>query len=396
MSFKEKFIDFKDKFKANKKLQITIGIVAVVIIVAIGGAIIYSNSKKEVAPTFQTYTIPENEKIFINGLVVPKQSKEISAPANGSTPDIRVSNGQSVKTGDVLYIVKDEAAIQEISSIKTQINNLIREKSSLQSGDVGLITINNQIATLNTSLSVANSKAYTKVKAPFDGKVYLTNNSENNSRQEAGGSIMTVQTTDYVMNGQISEQDLSKIKKDMTADVTVLSTGDTVKGRISYISDRPVGSNSNSANMGGDSDGSSLSFYSVVLSFDTQEGIIDGYHTQATLEIESDKFKIPSASILHSGDDVYVMAVIDGTLRKINIEVISEGNNYSVVTGNLNQSDIIIKNPTLKMKEGDAAPLTSDSKDDAKGNANGESNGDSSSGSEDNSTNGSSPEETHM
>lgn len=358
MSLKVKFQECWDKFKTNKKIQIYVGVAAVLVIVVIGGTIIYNNSTKEKVPTVQTYIIPENEKIFINGLVVPKQSKEIMGPSNGATPDIRVSNGQSVKTGDVLYIVKDEAAIQEISSIKTQISNLIREKSTLQTGDVGIVSINNQIATLNTSLSAANAKAYTKVKAPFDGKVYLhTSAGSSNESSNSNGSLMTVQTTEYVMNGQISEQDLSKISKDMTADVTVLSTGDTLKGRISYISDRPAGASTNATAPSAEG-GSSLSFYNVVLSFDSQEGVIDGYHTQATIEVNSDKHKVPSSAILNSGDEVYVLANIDGILKKVNVEIISEGNNYSVVTGDLNQNDTIIKNPTLQMKEGDPAPAT--------------------------------------
>ncbi|MDY4129349.1 efflux RND transporter periplasmic adaptor subunit [Peptostreptococcus porci] len=359
MSLKVKLQEGWEKFKTNRKIQIYVGTAAVLIIVAVGVGIIYNSHNKEKAPVVQTYVIPENEKIFINGLVVPKQSKEIMGPANGATPDIRVSNGQSVKTGDVLYIVKDEAAIQEIASIKTQISNLIREKSTLQTGDVGIVSINNQIATLNTSLSAANAKAYTKVKAPFDGKVYLHTSAGSSTEASAtSGSLMTVQTTDYVMNAQISEQDLSKISKDMTADVTVLSTGDTLKGRISYISDRPASAAQPSGSTQ-DAGGGSLSFYNVVLTFDSQEGVIDGYHTQATIEVNSDKHKIPSSAILNSGEEVYVLADIEGVLKKVNIEVISEGNNYSVVTGDLNQNDIIIKNPTLQMKEGDPAPVNS-------------------------------------
>ncbi|SFE42249.1 efflux RND transporter periplasmic adaptor subunit [Peptostreptococcus sp. D1] len=367
MSLKVKLQEGWEKFKTNRKIQIYVGAAAVLIIVAVGVGIIYNSHNKEKVPVVQTYVIPENEKIFINGLVVPKQSKEIMGPANGTTPDIRVSNGQSVKTGDVLYIVKDEAAIQEIASIKTQISNLIREKSTLQTGDVGIVSINNQISTLNTNLSAANAKAYTKVKAPFDGKVYLHTSAGSSTEASAtSGSLMTVQTTDYVMNGQISEQDLSKISKDMTADVTVLSTGDTLKGRISYISDRPASATQPS---GSTQDTGSLSFYNVVLAFDTQEGVVDGYHTQATIEVNSDKHKIPSSAILNSGEEVYVLANIEGILKKVNIEVISEGNNYSVVTGDLNQNDVIIKNPTLQMKEGDPAPVNSaagEDKEDAK------------------------------
>ena len=141
------------------------------VIVAVGCLVIYNNTRKPDVPQVQTYMVPENEKIFINGLIIPSKSKEIAGPANGSTPDIRVSNGQTVKTGDVLYIVKDEAAIAEIASIKTQISNLIKEKRSMNSDDPNLFSINSQISTLNSNLSLANAKSYTKVKSPIDGKV---------------------------------------------------------------------------------------------------------------------------------------------------------------------------------------------------------------------------------
>ena len=274
-------------------------------------------------------------------------------PANGSTPDIRVSNAQSVKSGDVLYIVKDEVAIQEIASIKTQISNLINEKRALQSDDPGLITINNQIATLNTSLSSANAKAYTKVKAPFDGKVYLNNQTHSGSSDAAANAaLMTIQSTDYVMNGQISEQDLNKIKKDMTADVTILSSGDTVKGRINYISERPQISSS----AGQGDAASSLSLYNVVMTFDTQEGIVNGYHTQATIEVNTDKHKVPTKAIVNDGSEIYVFTQVDGYLRKVNVEILSDSEDYSMVSGDLNENDVVVKNPTKTMKDGDPVP----------------------------------------
>ena len=353
MSFKNKIGDGFAKLKSNKKMQIYLGVAAVVVIVAVGGVIIYNNTRKDSTPVVQTYTIPENEKIFINGIIVPKQSKEIMGPANGSTPDIRVSNAQSVKSGDVLYIVKDEVAIQEIASIKTQISNLINEKRALQSDDPGLITINNQIATLNTSLSSANAKAYTKVKAPFDGKVYLNNQTHSGSSDAAANAaLMTIQSTDYVMNGQISEQDLNKIKKDMTADVTILSSGDTVKGRINYISERPQISSS----AGQGDAASSLSLYNVVMTFDTQEGIVNGYHTQATIEVNTDKHKVPTKAIVNDGSEIYVFTQVDGYLRKVNVEILSDSEDYSMVSGDLNENDVVVKNPTKTMKDGDPVP----------------------------------------
>ena len=357
MSFKEKISKGLSKIKSDKKIQIYLGVVIVAIIVIIAGGIAISNKNhKEAESAIQTYTIPENEKIFINGLIVPQQSKNIMGPANGSIPDIRVSNGQSVKKDDVLYIVKDEAAIQEIASIKTQIKNLINEKRALKSDDPALVAINGQIATLNTSLSAANSKAYTKVRAPFDGKVYLNNNQ--NSDDQGSGVLMTVQTTTYVMNGQISEQDLSKIKNDMTSDITILSTGDTVKGRVNYVSDRPIASTApQSMGNGGDSSSpESISFYNIVFTLDTQEGIVDGYHAQAVIEVNTDKHKIPSEAIINDGSEVYVFVESEGYLKKVNVEILSESDHYSIVSGDLNQDDVIVKNPTKTMKEGDPVP----------------------------------------
>ena len=354
MTFKNKIENGFAKLKSNKKMQIYLGVAAVVVIVAIGGIIIVNNTKHDTTPVVQTYTIPENEKIFINGIIVPKQSKDIPAPANGSNPDIRVTNAQNVKSGDVLYIVKDEAAIQEISSIKTQISNLINEKRALQSGDPSLVSINNQIATLNTSLSTANAKAYTKVKAPFDGKVYLNNQaSSSGADSNSSAVLMTIQSTDYVMNGQISEQDLSKIKKDMTADVTILASGDTVKGRISYISERPQLSSGHVDQ--GDS-ASSLSLYNVIMTFDTQEGIVNGYHTQATIEVNTDKHKVPTKAIVNDGNEIYVFTEVDGYLRKVNVEILNDSEDYSMVSGDLNENDIVVKNPTKTMKDGDPIP----------------------------------------
>lgn len=358
--FTNRNVDGQETDKKNtRKIQIYIGVAVVCVIVAIGCVVVYKNTRKPEVPKIQTYMVPENEKIFINGLIIPSKVKEIAGPANGSTPDIRVSNGQSVKTGDVLYIVKDEAAISEISSIKTQISNLIREKRAMASDDPNLFSINSQISTLNSNLSQANAKAYTKVKSPIDGKVYL--NGENSSSSNSSSSIMTIQTTEYVMSGQIGEQDLNKVKADMTSDVTILSTGETVKARVSSISDRPISSSAPQAPGSGESTGGSdISFYAVTLNFDTQEGIVNGYHAQASIEVNTDRHKIPSKAIINNGDEVYVLINVDGILTKVNVEIVSENDEYVTVSGNLNENDIVIKNPTRSMKDGDPVPSAGD------------------------------------
>lgn len=361
MTFKESFKGRLDDLKSNKRLKIYIGAaVAIVVIVIAGFAVVklsHHETKEESA--IQTFVVPENEKIFINGSIVPKQTRLIPAPAGDIVPDIRVTDGATVQKGDTLYILKDDNVLNEITSVKNQINSLMNERRSLQSNDPALISLNSQIVTLNSSLSALNAKAYTKVKAPIDGRVYMN---DNQTSQQASTTLMTIQSKEYVLNGQVSERDLSKLKKDMTADITILSNGTTLKGRISEISDFPAGGpvGTDATQAGGSSGGAQLSYYDITITLDTQEGIVAGYHAQASIDINSDKHTIPTSAIINSGNDVYVFVDVDGILTKVNVEIINENENYSVVTGNLNESDIIIKNPTHSMKDGDPVNISGD------------------------------------
>ena len=46
MSFKNKIEEGFAKLKSNRKMQIYLGVAAVVVIVAVGGVIIYNNTRK--------------------------------------------------------------------------------------------------------------------------------------------------------------------------------------------------------------------------------------------------------------------------------------------------------------------------------------------------------------
>ena len=105
----------------------------------------------------------------------------------------------------------------------------------------------------------------------------------------------------------------------MTADVTILASGDTVKGRISYISERPQLS---SGPVGQGDSASSLSLYNVIMTFDTQEGIVNGYHTQATIEVNTDKHKVPTKAIVNDGNEI-MMITNEGIVIRMFVDDIS-------------------------------------------------------------------------
>ncbi len=336
-------MSFLGKFK-NKKIKVVV-VITVVSSLLIGGYYLYnkeSNAVQSEENYVETYTIADNEKIFINGVILPTKSKEFSMPTEGEISKLNVTNGKIVKEGDVLFTIKNESIISEVDTLKSQINEL--KKSNVDNDPI----INAEINKLEAQVSALNKKAYIDTTAPFAGKVYL--NDQNGNSESA--SMMTLQSNTFYMKGQTSEQDLSKLKIDDPVTVTILSTNKKVTGRVSAISDRPTSSQvDNTAN-------SSLSYYDIDISFEDQENLVNGFHVQACIEITDSLCKIPSSSILKDENDKpYVFKSYDGILKKQKVEIQSQNDEFTVVKGGLDKQDVIIRYPSDEMNEGDTIPV---------------------------------------
>ncbi len=329
-------MQFMKKFQNKKVLIGTITIVVLGI-----GVFIYNknNNNDDISQTentIETYTIADNEKIFINGKIIPTESKDFSMPTDGEISKLNVTNGKIVKKGDLLFTTKNESILDEISSLKNQISDL--KGSNIENDPI----VNSEINKLNAQVSSLDKKAYINTYAPFDGKVYL--NEESNT---TNSSFITIQSNTFYMKGLASEQDLAKLKIDDPADVLILSTDQKIKGRVSFISDRPVSSedmvNGNS----------SLSYYDIHISFENQENLVNGFHVQASIEVIDTLSKIPTSALIKSEDETYVFESIDGILKKQVVEMASSNDEFTVIKSGLDKNDIIVRYPQDNMKEGD-------------------------------------------
>ena len=338
---------FKEKFK-NKKSKIIIGITTALCL-TIGITYAFNRGKdvevssEDNIPYIETYVIPENEKVYINGIVTPKQSKDINLSEGEEIDSLKVENGQSVKKGDALFTCKNQSVLNEINELKAQISQL---QSSQDSNDTSLSI---EINKLNTQIKSLNEKASVTYYAPFVGSVHLN---ETSNVSENTNSYMTIQSNDFYMQGQASEQDLAKIKIDQTAKVLVFSTNQELMGRISFISQRPTGSSSNDYQQQ-----SNLSYYDINISFDSQDGLVNGFHVQASVILDDAYTKIPVSSILGSEGDYYVFKDLDGILKKQIVEIDNKTEDFAVVKSGLSENDIILKNPTEEMQEGQSLTL---------------------------------------
>ena len=324
-------------FKNLKDKKVKIGI-GVILLGALSIGIYYfksdnTNSSLSDENYVETYTIADNEKIFINGVILPTKSKEFTLPSEDGISKLNVTNGKIVKEGDPLFTVKNEAIINEIDILKTQINEL--KKSNIENDPI----MTSEINKLEAQVSLLDKKAYINTTAPFAGKVYLN--------EEGTNSTITLESNTFYMKGQTSEQDLPKLQIDDPVSVTVLSTNKKVSGRVSLISDRP------STNQG-DNTNPSLSYYDINISFENQENLVNGFHVQACIEITDNLCKVPTTSILRDENDKpYVFESFDGILKKQIVEIYSENEEFTIIKGGLDKQDIIVRYPSEQMSEGD-------------------------------------------
>lgn len=341
-------MSFLEKFK-SKKILIGVGVVTVIVLVS--GIFIYNKNKnnEELGDTenyIETYTIADNEKVFINGKILPTESKDFNPSPEGEISKLNVTNGKIVKKGDLLFTCKNDSILNEIDSLKSQVSELKKANSSNDP------LINTEISKLNAQISALDKKAYINTYAPFDGKVYLNEQSDNMNEST---SLMTLQSNEFYMKGQVSEQDLSKLQIDDPVNVLVFSTDKTTSGRISFISDRPS-TQTDEMSMGSQG---SLSYYDINISFDDQEGLVNGFHVQASVEIRDSLSKIPTSCILRDENDKpYVFEDLDGILKKQIVEIASTNEEFTVIKSGLDKNDVLVRYPLEDMKEGD--PINSD------------------------------------
>ena len=346
------FKGFGNFIKNHKK-----GTAVVVVILLAAGFMVgtdYIRRTKEeqkIREKYEIYKIPAYENIDINGMVTPRESKQYANPENNSLSDISVENGQEVNDGDLLFTTKDNSVIEQINVLKSQLTSLNSQKSRLSKNNKdninneAIASINAQISSVEAQISALNSSAYVKNTAPFAGKVYI--NDQNST--DMNTSFISLVSNEFFMKGYVSEDDLEKVQVDQTVSIKVNSSDKKMTGRISYVSDRPTTAKTKEMK-------DNLSYYEVDISFEDQEGLVNGFHVDADLEIVSNEYKVPTTAVLKSGDSAYVMKDLDGILKKQEVTIVKTGKNVTKIVTNLEPGDKILKHPDKSMKEGDAIP----------------------------------------
>lgn len=389
-----------------KKKYITITIILTIIIAStIGFCFLKKSINDKTANKPEYYKIESVEKVFINGTLTPRESESIYIDSTkGEISEVHVTNGQAVNAGDSLFTYNNtviEAQIDEISeqitaneNSKVSINNkLTNAKNSLEEKENQLnkfkkqleeFNFQDQVEADNISMNIQQTTAevsaykeqvsayedqidsvkttlnslYNKkekltadknfvVTAPISGTIVLSSNEKDYTQP-----YIIIESQELIVKGVVSEKDYNKIKVDDDISVNIISTNETIDGKISEIDDRPVSNTELALSQVTQTTNTNVSYYNVLITLNSQENLINGFHSQGKVTLGDDTIKVFKTSVINEEGKSYVFIDKDGILDKVEISIKEEDGEYVIVESGLNANDVVMKNPTSETKEG--------------------------------------------
>ena len=371
------------------KKKYIIAIVTVVILagVGVGSYFLKQSMNKESVATMEIYTVPSTDKVFVNGKIEPEKVENIFLDATKGTVDkVEVENGDVVEKGDTLFTYKNDQVQSQAEQLELQLNSAKNQKEEINKqnaeakkqleglkkaglenqmpqggqmpnlgqnagGEISTGSVDEQIKLLEKQIKALKDKEYYKVTAPIGGKVILAESSTNPTQP-----YITVESGDYYISGSVNEKDQPKIKEGQEVQITILSTNKNINGKISSVGNTPIDNGASLAAQTGAQGGAggNMSYYEVKITPDSQEDLTNGFHVQASVNLDKKPIEIPKEAILSVDNEEFVFKNVDGKLVK---QVITyspkEGSEDEViVSSGLNEEDKIVSNPTPNMKEG--------------------------------------------
>ena len=371
------------------KKKYIIAIVTVVILagVGVGSYFLKQSMNKESVATMEIYTVPSTDKVFVNGKIEPEKVENIFLDATKGTVDkVEVENGDVVEKGDTLFTYKNDQVQSQVEQLELQLNSAKNQKEEINKqnaeakkqleglkkaglenqmpqggqmpnlgqnagGEISTGSVDEQIKLLEKQIKALKDKEYYKVTAPIGGKVILAESSTNPTQP-----YITVESGDYYISGSVNEKDQPKIKEGQEVHITILSTNKNINGKISSVGNTPIDNGASLAAQTGAQGGAggNMSYYEVKITPDSQEDLTNGFHVQASVNLDKKPIEIPKEAILSVDNEEFVFKNVDGKLVK---QVITyspkEGSEDEViVSSGLNEEDKIVSNPTPNMKEG--------------------------------------------
>ena len=196
-------------------------------------------------------------QLELSGTVISDNEKVITSRNMGFIKEVYVSEGSSVKKGDLLYEIDSsnidsnkKEVLLNLAILKNQANNLelnynrykrlqeqdLVSKYELEQIQLNLLNTKNMISITNAKLKEVDTQYdYLKIKAPNNGLIIKKSIKAGEMAMPSMPALILTDLSNLLIKTDVSESNLSNIKIGQDVDIEIASQNFKTKGKINAI-----------------------------------------------------------------------------------------------------------------------------------------------------------------
>jgi multidrug efflux pump subunit AcrA (membrane-fusion protein) len=367
-------------------------VAAVVAFLLLGGAgiVVWRLTSSSTAGTTTERTVEVTQQtikqtVGSTGTLQPKRRADLSFSTSGTINSVRVSVGEHVVKGQRLAAIDTAALKADLDAAKADYqaakDDLATAQDDSSTTDTQLNAAKSKVAVQKSNLAQAKSTlASATLRAPFTGAIALVNvsvgdtvGSSSGSGQGSSGSsgsgsaaITVISTGSYTVQASVDSADVGKIKKGMTADITVTGSNAVHRGTVSSVavmatssSGSGAGSTSNGNGAGSNSGSAGSPTFAVSINLTgSQQNLYAGASATVSIVVQqrSNVLTVPTIAIRTVDGKTVVTKLVSGQGVQTEIGVGESFGGLTEVTRGLVAGDQVVISVPSRANAASASP----------------------------------------
>lgn len=320
-----------------------------------------NNIKKETASRepvlVKVMDVPSTENtgvIGYTGTVEPKKSRTLSCKSGGQLTELRVKQGDFVKTGDVIAVIESqyvrstwEMAHASLSQAEDGYERARKVHDSGSISEVQWVEIQTKLAQAKAAAASADKALEDcTIKAPFDGYVSELNLNEGVEVSAFEPIAQVLDISELEIHFSIPENEYSRVTvgKPLEIDVPAIDAED-IAAKVS--------------SKGFVAASLSHSYDCTAVTLSKVEGLMPGMVCKIRMEGKQRNGAVVPAAVVQTGSEGrYVWTVVDGKVEKRGVKLGGFVGDGVLVTEGLNEGDKVICEGYHKVSTGMSVKTT--------------------------------------
>lgn len=325
--------------RPSRRIQLVAGAA----VLALAGATTYWVTRPEpAAAQSATTTVTRGtfkESVAASGTIAPARRADLSFAVSGTVTKVLVDEGERVRKDDVIATVDDTLLAAEVTARESALEAAeaqLDDDQDAGASDTQLAADEAAVVNAETQLTQAEEALDdAKLRSTINGTIATLDLEVGDvvggaSPSGESAQVTIVSTNRYVVEGQLSTNDVDRVKKGLQAEITVTGGTGTVYGTVQSIG-RLATAQSNGA----------ATFPVTIEVTGRRKDVYAG--SAATVEIivkqVDDVLSVPAFAVRQDEDGTYVNKMVDGQPVRTAVTTGETYQGNTEITSGLNEGD---------------------------------------------------------